>query len=118
MYQKGASSKALANIDTINHMTKPRIFQVSDDCNSMPWDEGIDEVASNASLAGSVYKCLSDIRPSDTWRRIGQARRKFLLEEDKRKGGTSFDLNINCKVDRYFEVAHRVGDEIHKFSKL
>ena len=73
----------------------------------MPWDEG-DEIVGKASLAGNVYKCATDVRPSDTWRRIGQARRRFLLEEDKRKGGTTFDLNLNYKVDRYFEVANRV----------
>ncbi len=83
---------------------------MSDDCNSMPWDEGDDETTSKTSLAGNFYKCASDIRPSDTWRRIGLARRRFLLEDDKRKGGTTFDLNFDCKVDRYFEVAHRVCD--------
>ena len=78
----------------------------------MPWDEEDEEVHGKGTLAGNVYKCSTDVRPSDTWRRIGLARRRFLLEDDKRKGGTTFDLNFNCKVDRYFEVANRVCDGI------
>lgn len=46
---------------------------------------------------------------SNEWRRIGEAWRKLLLDEDRRNGGTDFELNKSCIVDRYFQVAHRVS---------
>lgn len=87
--------------------TLPETF--ADERNDMPWDEAIEP---------PIYTVLDDIdeswssidgAPSDDWRRLGQARRKHLVEEDRRRGQLSFDLNIRCHVDRYFQVAHRVS---------
>ena len=78
------------------------------DCNSMPWDEA-KECPTRALQEELDVFCSSDGSVSDEWRRIGKARRKLLLDEDRRNGGTHFDLNKNCNVDRYFEVAHRVS---------
>eukprot|EP00934_Nitzschia_sp_Nitz4_P001329 Nitzschia sp. Nitz4//scaffold11_size288233//163710//165156//NITZ4_000782-RA/size288233-snap-gene-0.50-mRNA-1//-1//CDS//3329534098//1329//frame0 len=52
------------------------------------------------------------------WRRIGLARRKSLLEADRRKGGTHFDINPNCSVGRYFNVAHRTWQLFSKMYQL
>lgn len=91
-------------------MTEPFICQDLEDCNSMPWDE-VDDERRRKDLAHEYEyfeQSSIDGAPSDEWRRIGQARRKFLLEQDCQKGGTLFDLNTSCDVDRYFQVANRV----------
>lgn len=47
-------------------------------------------------------------KESDKWRMYGQAHRRQILDEDRRKGGTKFNLNASCSVERYFQVAKRV----------
>jgi hypothetical protein len=49
---------------------------------------------------------------SAPWRRYGQTRRRELLEDDRRKGGTKFNLNTSCSIHRYFQVAQRVSDQL------
>jgi hypothetical protein len=46
---------------------------------------------------------------NDEWRRFGQARRKELVEKDVLAGGTSFHLNENCRIQRYFQLSDRVS---------
>jgi len=89
---------------------------LDDSACSMPWDEAGDysdnvPTTTRALQAGvDEDNSLMDGRLSNQWRRIGEARRKFILQEDRRKGGTSFDLNPSCNINRYFQVAHRVSD--------
>jgi hypothetical protein len=79
------------------------------DVDNIPWDEAI-ELPSRLDLDDVDASWSSiDGAPSDDWRKLGQIRRKQLLDEDRRKGRQSFDLNIHCQVDRYFQVAHRVS---------
>ena len=40
------------------------------------------------------------------WRAHGMARRRQILDDDKRKGGRDFSLSFDCSVQRYFSVAH------------
>ncbi len=89
-------------------MEESRYHHTYGDCNSMPWDEIDDALPIQALQHEKIDECSIDGCLSNDWRRIGLARRKFLLEDDRRKGGTNFDLNISCTVDRYFQVAHRV----------
>jgi hypothetical protein len=51
---------------------------------------------------------------SAEWRRYGLARRRELLENDRRHGGTNFNLNQSCSVHRYFQVAGRVSENISR----
>lgn len=46
--------------------------------------------------------------PSDEWRRFGEARRAELVAQDEAAGGTSFQLNKSCRIQRYFQLADRV----------
>jgi hypothetical protein len=118
-------------------MAETFISEALRDCNSMPWDEAsefptralqveldtssidgnisgkwrrVDEAQAPQKLKQEEVEISSiDDSVSDQWRRIGEARRRLILEEDRLKGGTAFDLNKNCNVDRYFQVAHRVS---------
>jgi hypothetical protein len=47
---------------------------------------------------------------NDEWRRFGQARRTELVEKDVAQGGTSFQLNENCRIQRYFQLSDRVSN--------
>ena len=87
--------------------TIPETF--ADDVDNMPWDEAIERPI--RSFLDDVDESWSSIdgAPSDDWRRLGQTRRKQLLDEDRRKGRLSFDLNVHCQVDKYFQVAQRVS---------
>ena len=40
------------------------------------------------------------------WRAYGLARRRKILEEDRKNGGRNFSLSFDCSVQRYFSVAH------------
>jgi hypothetical protein len=46
---------------------------------------------------------------NDEWRRFGEARRKELVFLDVEQGGTSFQLNEKCRIQRYFQLADRVS---------
>lgn len=83
----------------------------SDDNNCMPWDEAIEQLHGRALEDDTIDKSWSSIdgEPSDEWRGPGRSRRKYLLQEDKRGGGLDFELNNNCQVGRYFQIAHRVS---------
>ena len=43
------------------------------------------------------------------WRQYGKSRRRELLENDRRKGGSTFSLNSECSIQKYFAVADRVS---------
>jgi hypothetical protein len=47
---------------------------------------------------------------NDEWRRFGQAWRKEVVEKDVAQGGTSFHLNENCRIQRYFQLSDRVSN--------
>jgi hypothetical protein len=53
-----------------------------------------------------------EVNVSSQWRQYGQARRRELLEDDGRKGGTKFNLNTSCSIHRYFQVAQRVSNQL------
>lgn len=48
------------------------------------------------------------------WRAHGLARRRKILDEDKRNGGREFSLSFDCSVQRYFSVAHWALEQFHK----
>ena len=50
----------------------------------------------------------TSILPSEQWRKLGQAKRRRMLEQDRRQGGLNFQLNVSCSIDRYYQVARRV----------
>jgi len=50
--------------------------------------------------------------PEARWRVHGRAKRQALLDQDRKRGGTKFNLNSSCSVHRYFQVAHRVSELI------
>ena len=56
--------------------------------------------------------------PSDEWRRFGEARRRELVEKDELAGGTSFHLNKNCRIQRYFLLADRVSLFVRERERL
>lgn len=75
-----------------------------EDGNSMPWDEASDDL--HFPLQEETKPIDEDL--SDRWRRIGEARRKFLLENDRRNGGTKFEIKKTHSIRNYFEIANRV----------
>jgi len=56
---------------------------------------------------------VKDQNVSAEWRRYGLARRRELLENDRQNGGTSFNINQTCSVNRYFQVASRALEQFH-----
>jgi len=48
------------------------------------------------------------------WRAHGLARRRTILEDDKRNGGRNFSLSFDCSVQRYFSVAHWALEQFHQ----
>jgi hypothetical protein len=46
---------------------------------------------------------------SNAWRRFGESRRQELLVKDRMEGGTSFQINGLCAIQRYFLLAERVS---------
>jgi hypothetical protein len=84
----------------------------ANDGNNIPWDEEIDLPACALQDDGDKSWSSIDGAPSDQWRRLGQVRRRYLLDEDRRKGRLTFDLNMAYDVDRYFQVADRVSNLI------
>ena len=55
-------------------------------------------------------KMAEDRIPSTQWRRYGIERRKELVYKDEQKGGTSFVVNPECPIQRYFSLSQRVSD--------
>jgi hypothetical protein len=74
----------------------PALHAQHNSSSNMPWDE-VDQEDVQEEEEISVR-----------WRLLGQARRRKLLDDDRRKGGTKFNLNTSCSIHRYFQVAHRV----------
>ena len=56
----------------------------------------------------SLDSYFQSTNESDKWRMYGKARRRQILEDDRQRGGTKFNLNASCSVERYYEVASRV----------
>lgn len=50
---------------------------------------------------------------SNVWRKYGERRRKDLLDNDKKEGGTTFNLSKRCSIKRYFELSERVMDQFN-----
>jgi hypothetical protein len=46
---------------------------------------------------------------SDEWRRHGETLRGKLLKEDDESGASSYDVNVDCPIERYYGVSNRVG---------
>lgn len=83
---------------------------LADDGNDIPWDEAIERQPSPQYFDDIDTSWSSiDGAPSDDWRKLGSIRRKQLVEEDKRKERLIFPLNIQCEVEKYFEVVDRVS---------
>ena len=40
------------------------------------------------------------------WRIHGEARRRKILDDDRRNGGRNFSLSFDCSAQRYYSVAH------------
>ena len=45
---------------------------------------------------------------NDAWRKYGEARRLQIVEQDATGGGNRFEMNPECPVESYFELAERV----------
>jgi hypothetical protein len=58
-------------------------------------------IVGNGMLQGSVVA-------SEEWRKHGEVRRRDLLKKDEVEGGTSFDINRKCRIQRYFQIGDRV----------
>ena len=82
--------------------SKEHCLWLDDDCRSMPWDE-----ASDDQHFPQQDKPMDEAL-SERWRRIGQARRQFLLDNDRRQGGTHFEIKKTHSIRNYFEIANRV----------
>ena len=61
-------------------------------------------IVGNGMLLGSVVA-------SEEWRKHGEIRRKLLLKQDEMEGGTSFEINRKCCIQRYFKIGDRVRVE-------
>jgi hypothetical protein len=46
---------------------------------------------------------------SEAWRKRGNKMRSQLVLEDEQAGGSTFVLNSDCSIDRYYAVAERVS---------
>ena len=63
-------------------------------------------MAQNNQHQITVVDDLSVGPDESRWRVYGIARRRKILEDDKRNGGRDFSLSFDCSVQRYFSVAH------------
>merc|ERR1719162_1218541 len=53
--------------------------------------------------------------PDETrWRSHGLARRRKILDVDRRNGGRNFSLSFDCSVQRYFSVAQGALEQFHE----
>jgi hypothetical protein len=68
------------------------------------------EPESTSSASNTPKTKTMEAASNDEWRRFGQARRRELVEKDVAQGGTSFHLNDNCRIQRYFQLSDRVSN--------
>ena len=72
-----------------------------------------------ASISNSSVKQVLDSTESlssevssidgEAWRKHGKLYRANLIMEDEESGGNTFVLSSNCGIERYYQVAERVG---------
>lgn len=69
-------------------------------------------------MVSRIEKGFHSERADDQkWRCYGETRRKELITNDEKAGGTSFHLSSDCRIEHYFQLAERVTLQFHELCR-